>query len=38
MGIFLDIKSAFGCVNDQLLLKKIKLSGIGGITNNWISS
>jgi len=38
IGIFLDIKKTFDCVNHQLLLKKLNYAGIWGIANNLISS
>jgi len=38
LGIFLDIKKAFDCVNHQLLLKKLNYAGIRGIANKLISS
>jgi len=38
LGIFLDIKKAFDCVNHQLLLKKLNYAWIQGIVNKLISS
>ena len=38
VGIFLDIKKVFDCVDHQLLLKKLNFAGIRGNAINLISS
>ena len=37
-AIYLDLSKAFDMISHDLLLKKLKLYGIRGISNNWINS
>ena len=38
MGIYLDLKKAFGTVNHSILLKKPEIYGIRGTILKWFSS
>ncbi len=36
--IFLDLKKAFGCVDNAILIEKLKKFGCAGNTSNWFKS
>jgi hypothetical protein len=37
-GIFFDLKKAFDCLNPDILLSKLQLCGVNGITRSWFVS
>ena len=38
IGVFIDLKKAFDTIDHDILLKKLDIHGIRGISNNWVKS
>ena len=38
VGVFIDLKKAFGTVDHNILIKKLEHYGIRGLANKWVCS